>query len=163
MIKLGFRRYASQVDHRSIEAPITRFPTTSGQWYEYCISSFHNVHYYLFLSCSKLTSPLPALVRGSQNHWSSVVAYSAYSGMRNNDCWCDHIGLIVYSAISLALLEFHLTLMWSGCKSPDPSSTCQYWKWFLFCSLSSVRYYIFLGLYYLWFSIIHGRGRWVKT
>ena len=117
MIKLGFRRYASQVDHRSIEAPITRFPTTSGQWYEYCISSFHNVHYYLFLSRSKLTSPLPALVRGSQNHWSSVVAYSAYSGMRNNDCWCDHIGLIVYSAISLALLEFHLTLMWSGCKS----------------------------------------------
>ena len=59
---------------------IASFPTTIGRRHEYCISVFHKVHFYLWLSHSKLT---PWLMRVSKTDLSAVVAHSAYSGTRN--------------------------------------------------------------------------------
>lgn len=101
---------------------IASFPTTIGRRHKYCMLVFHKVHFYLWLSHSKLT---PWLMRVSKTDLSAVVAHSAYSGTRNwchNDC--VHVAKQLYLVISLALLKFHKRFTQSGPKSLDPSSVC---------------------------------------
>ena len=69
-------------NHRSIEAPNSKFPRY--QWVETRIlpRSLHKAHYYLLLSRSKFTTQLTAFMRTSKIDLVAIVAYSAYSGTR---------------------------------------------------------------------------------